>query len=572
MFLLELGQAGCQIMIPYAIKKLIDVHMAETLDSNVSIFAHYREPLILFVSLSLGILIFSRASGAMLVMVGPSLRRKVRTDLYHYLQYHSQRFFSSHFSGSLSNRISEVSMSVNHSMWTILFDFWPIVVTFSFSLYLLLNAHKGLGLFLGGWIIFYIAVSYFLARKCREYAKNFAAARSTVSGKIVDAVTNIMNTKLFTQLDFERKHLGEYLSYEVDTARKTFWFMEKMRWFQFVATLSLQVAIIVYSLTIWQRREITVGEFSMIASLSLLIISDARGLSRRFLEFFEYIGNITDGVKIMIVSHDIVDEESAKKINVLDGSIEFKNVEFAYAEGKKVFENLNVKIPAGQKVGLVGFSGSGKSTFLNLILRFYEINKGEILIDGQDINKVTQDSLRAHVSVIPQEPMLFHRSLMENIRYGRLGASDEDVLKASKAAHAHEFILEKPEQYKALVGERGIKLSGGQRQRIAIARAFLKNAPILLMDEATSSLDSFTEKLIQASLENLMKKRTVLVIAHRLSTISQLDRIIVFHNGKIIEDGTHEELIRNDGHYSKMWNMQAGGFLPSSDDLDQAVL
>lgn len=571
MFVLELGQAACQIMIPYAVKKLIDVHTLEKIDPNLSLFEQYKDPLILFIGLSLGILFFSRASGAMLVMVGPSLRRRVRVDLYHYLQYHSQRFFSSHFSGSLSNRISEVSMSVNHALWTILFDFWPVLVTFSFSLYLLWGAHSGIGMFLGGWILFYVLVSYLLAQKSREYSKNYAEARSTVSGKIVDAVTNIMNTKLFTRLDYERKHLHSYLDYEVNMARKTFWFMERMRWFQFVASLSLQVAMIIYGLKVWQRGEITVGAFSMIASLSLLIINDARGLSRRFLEFFEYLGNIADGVRIMIVSHDIVDSPSAKKIQVPQGQIVFKDVGFSYTEGKKVFENLNVEIKAGQKVGLVGFSGSGKSTFLNLILRFYDLNQGKILIDGTEIDSVTQDSLRAHVSVIPQEPMLFHRSLMENIRYGRIDASDEEVIQASRAAHAHDFILEKPDQYKALVGERGVKLSGGQRQRIAIARAFLKNAPILLMDEATSSLDSFTEKLIQKSLKNLMKDRTVLVIAHRLSTISQLDRIIVFHEGKIIEDGNHDVLIQLGGHYAKMWNMQAGGFLPSGEDIEKIV-
>lgn len=569
MFILELGQAACQIMIPYAVKKLIDAHTLQNIDLNLSLYEQYKEPLTLFVGLSIGILLFSRASGAMLVIVGPSLRRRVRVDLYHYLQYHSQRFFSSHFSGSLSNRISEVSMSVNHSLWTILFDFWPVLVTFSFSLYLLFNAHSGVGIFLGGWIIFYVVVSYVLALKSRDYAKKYAEARSTVSGKIVDAVTNIMNTKLFTQLDYERKNLNSFLNYEVKTARKTFWFMEKMRWFQFIASLTLQVAMIIYGLNVWQRGEITVGEFSMITSLALLIINDARGLSRRFLEFFEYIGNITDGVRIMIVSHDIVDNPDAKILKVSKGEIVFDNVNFAYTEGKKVFENLNVKIAAGQKVGLVGFSGSGKSTFLNLILRFYEVNGGQILIDGQNVQDVTQDSLRAEVSVIPQEPMLFHRSLMENIRYGRIDASDEEVLMASKAAHAHDFIMEKPDQYRALVGERGVKLSGGQRQRIAIARAFLKNAPILLMDEATSSLDSNTERLIQKSLQKLMENRTVLVIAHRLSTISQLDRIIVFHEGKIVEDGTHEELLKLNGHYSRMWSLQAGGFLPSSEEQEK---
>jgi len=569
MLLLELGQAACQILIPSAVKKIIDVHALAT-TAKLSVFEAYRSPILYFLYLSLGILLFSRASGALLIYLGPSIRRHIRRDLYHYLQYHSQKFFSSHFAGSLSNRISEVATSAVHSLWSIMFDFWPTFVTFVFSLYLLFSANKGLGNFLGGWMVFYIAVSYILAMKCRVYAKKAAEARSTLSGKIVDAVTNIMNTKIFTRLEFERENLNKYLDFEVNTTRRTFWFMEKMRWFQFVATLFLQVAIILYALKIWQDGSITVGEFSMVTSLSLLIINDARNLSRRFLEFFEYIGNINDGVNIMIVPHDILDEKNAKLLHVTHGKIEFKDVVFEYTEGKKVFNGLNVQIEAGQKVGLVGFSGSGKSTFMNLILRFYDLQSGKILIDGQDIRESTQDSLRAQVSVIPQEPMLFHRSLLENIRYGKITASDEEVFAASKLAHAHEFIIEKPEKYESLVGERGIKLSGGQRQRIAIARAFLKDAPVVLMDEATSSLDSFTEKLIQQSLTQLMKNRTVVIIAHRLSTISQLDRIIVFHEGKIVEDGNHNDLLRKGGHYAKMWRMQAGGFLPSGEDSDVA--
>jgi ATP-binding cassette subfamily B protein len=567
MFLMETGQATCQIFIPNAIKKIIDVH-GLTANPDISIYAQYKAPILYFLYLSLGVLFFSRASGALLIYLGPTVRRHIRRDLYHYLQYHSQRFFSSHFAGALANRISEVSISSVHSLWSIMFDFWPTFVIFISSLYLLFKAHSGLGNFLGLWIIMYVAVSYALAMKCRMYAKKAAEARSTLSGKIVDAVTNIMNTKIFTQLEYERKNLNKYLDYEVTTSRKTFWFMEKMRWFQFVATLFLQVAIILYSLKVWQEGTITVGEFSMITSLSLLIINDARGLSRRFLEFFEYIGNISDGVNIMIVPHDILDKSQAQVMVVPKGQIEFKDVNFEYSEGKKVFNNLNIRIEPGQKVGLVGFSGSGKSTFMNLILRLYDLQSGEILIDGQSVADVTQDSLRANVSVIPQEPMLFHRSLLENIRYGRLTATDEEVYKASQLAHAHEFIMEKPQKYDSLVGERGIKLSGGQRQRIAIARAFLKNAPIVLMDEATSSLDSYTEKLIQKSLSQLMRNRTVLVIAHRLSTISQLDRIVVFHEGKIIEDGTHESLLAAGGHYAKMWNMQVGGFLPQGEDAD----
>ena len=230
--------------------------------------------------------------------------------------------------------------------------------------------------------------------------------------------------------------------------------------------------------------------------------------------------------------------------------------------GTRVIEDVNITIRPGQRVGLVGFSGSGKSTFLNLVLRLYDIQKGRILIDGQDVREVSQDSLRRAISMISQDPMLFHRSLLENVRYGSLDASDAEVQDAARHAYAHEFISELPDGYSALVGERGIRLSGGQRQRIAIARALLKNAPIFLLDEATSSLDSVTERHIQNSIENLMRERTAIVIAHRLSTIARLDRIVVFHVGEIVEDGTHEELLARNGHYARMWGMQAGGFLP----------
>jgi ATP-binding cassette subfamily B protein len=303
----------------------------------------------------------------------------------------------------------------------------------------------------------------------------------------------------------------------------------------------------------------------MVASLLLMVINDVRNLSRRFLEFFEYIGNITDGVGVIIRPHEIIDQPGARDLVVTQGEIRFENVDFAYAEGIEVFRGLNLTIRPGEKVGLVGFSGSGKSTFVNLILRLYDIQGGHILIDGRNIREVTQDSLRRAVSMISQEPMLFHRSLRENVRYGALDATDEEVQDAAERAHAHEFIAALPQEYDALVGERGVRLSGGQRQRIAIARAVLKNAPIVIMDEATSSLDSVTERHIQDSIQNLMEGRTSIVIAHRLSTIAHLDRIVVFHEGRVVEDGTHTDLLVREGHYARMWSMQAGGFLPESD-------
>ena len=274
------------------------------------------------------------------------------------------------------------------------------------------------------------------------------------------------------------------------------------------------------------------------------------------------ISTVKESLTLISVPHEIIDAPNAQKLLVKKGSIHFQDVTFSYQKKGPIFKHLEVLITAGQKIGLVGFSGSGKSTFVNLILRFFDIQEGQILIDSQDISKITQKSLHEQIALIPQDPSLFHRTLMENIRYGRIEASDEDVIAASKLAHCHEFIEKLPKGYNTLVGERGVRLSGGQRQRIAIARAILKDAPILILDEATSSLDSVTEKLIQESLLYLMRNRTTIIIAHRLSTLAEMDKIYVFHEGKIIESGTQEDLQKIEGGYfSKLWKMQAHGFL-----------
>ncbi|WP_233144528.1 ABC transporter ATP-binding protein [Methyloprofundus sedimenti] len=563
---LEAGQAACSILLPYAIKQIMDaVTLAHTL--KIDVWTKVESPLWLFGLLNLGIVLFSRASGSILIMLGPTLRLRVRRELFAYLQHHSQRYFLSHFAGSLANRISEVSLGVANVIWTVLFDFWPLIISFSVSLILLIGVNLELALTLGLWIAVYVLISFLLALRCRQYAQKYAAARSMVSGKIVDSVTNIMNAKLFARREYEQTYLGGYLNTEVKIARQTFWFMERIRWFQFIAAMILMLGIIGYALKIWSANAMTVGEFAMAASLSLMLIEQARGLSRRFLEFFEYTGNINDGVSQIIQPHEILDPVNAKNLIVKSGTIKFHKVDFSYVAGKPVFQNLNISIKSGEKVGLVGFSGSGKSSLLNLILRLFEPQSGSILIDQQNIHSVSQESLRNNIAMIPQDPMLFHRTLMENIRYGRLDASDNEVIEASKKAHAHEFIMDTEEGYESLVGERGVKLSGGQRQRIALARAILKNSSILLLDEATSALDSITERLIQESLVYLMRHKTVMVIAHRLSTLSHLDRILVFHQGQIIENGSHAELLRLNGHYAKLWSMQAGGFLPEAADI-----
>lgn len=560
MLVFEMGQAGGSILVPYAVKAIMD-GVANPVP-GVPLMQHLEQPIMLLIGLNLAEIIFSRSSGAVLISFGPKLRKQTAQLLFSYLQFHSPRYFSEHFAGALAHRISETAMSLNHALWAVICDFWPIAITFSVSIILLFEVHPNLGLFVGVWIAIYIVISYWLATRCQPYAQNYASVRSHVNGKIVDAVSNILNAKLFARLDFERGYLNTFMAHEVNTAHTTFWYMERVRWFQFIAAAALKIGTIYYALVLWDRGLIGVGDFTMSVGLALLIIGDARNLSRRFLEFFEYVGNIANGVDTIIKPHEITDRPSAPALRISKGKIEFRGVCFGYEPGCPVFSDLNVTIDSGQRVGLVGFSGSGKSTFVSLILRNYETQSGRICIDGTDIAEVTLDSLHRQVSLIPQDPSLFHRSLKDNIGYGRLEAEDHEIIEAARLAHADEFIESMPQGYDALVGERGVKLSGGQRQRIAVARVILKDAPILILDEATSSLDSITEKTIQENLDRIMGRKTVIAIAHRLSTIAHLDRILVFDRGRIVEDGSHDELLNRQGYYYRLWSMQAGGFLP----------
>lgn len=560
MLIFETGQAATSILVPYAVKAVMD---AVALQPRVDdIWLAFERPLLLLAGLAIAEILFSRASGAVLIIMGPRLRQRTSRLLYAYLQQHSPRYFANQFAGSLAHRISETAMSVNHTTWSVLCDFWPISITFIVSVALLFGVHDGLGAFVGGWVLLYVAVSYWLATRCQPYAQRYAATRSLVNGKIVDSVSNMLNAKLFARLDYERDYLEDFLETEVREGRRTFWYMERVRWFQFTAAALLKFGTIGYALWLWNAGAIGVGDFAMATGLTLLVIGDARNLTRRFLEFFEYVGNVANGVDTIVKPHEIIDAPDAKSLQVSAGRIEFRNVDFAYEPGRPVFQSLNVVIEPGQRVGLVGFSGSGKSTFVALILRNYEPQSGQILIDGQDIAQATQDTLHAQVSLIPQDPSLFHRTLRENIAYGNLQADNDAIRHAAVMANADQFIAAMPEGYQSLVGERGIKVSGGQRQRIAVARVMLKDAPILILDEATSSLDSVTEKTIQDNLDRAMGRKTVIAIAHRLSTIAHLDRILVFDQGRIVEDGSHDQLLAQKGYYHRLWSMQAGGFLP----------
>lgn len=565
--LLEIGATASGILTPYAIGQIVG-GVSDALGDREQIFQAVAFPLGLYILLNLGEVIFSRAGTACRIIVAPRLRAQVTNELYGYLQQHSHRFLSNNFAGALASRISETSTAVNMTLWTLVLDFLPIAVALSVSVVMLWQASVPLSLFTLIWALLFLSLSYFLARRCRPLAHKAAEARSVTVGKIVDAVTNLASVRLFARLGFERDYLKNYLGNEIAASRRWLWSNEKVLWLQFTLAMLLKIGTLLFALWLWQHNQITVADFVMSVSLSLLIIGEVRNISRRFIELFEYIGNITNGVYTIVRKHEIVDQPGAKPLQITAGCIELRGVHFGYSPDAPVFEDLNLRIEGGQRVGLVGYSGSGKSTLLNLILRLYDPQQGSVLIDGQDIREVTQQSLHQLISLIPQDPGLFHRTLLENIRYGRPDATREEIELAARSADAHEFIERMPNQYESLVGERGVKLSGGQRQRISIARVIVKNAPILIMDEATSSLDSVTEQAIQDSLATLMQNKTVIVVAHRLSTIAHLDRILVFSRGRIIEDGSHAQLLAANGAYTQLWSRQAGGFLVEEMEQD----
>jgi ATP-binding cassette subfamily B protein len=570
MIVLETINSTCGILIPYATGQIIKA-VTRAHEQSLSLVSHLSGPLWLFVGLAIGEVIFSRAGGACQIYVGPRQRQAVTRAMYAYLQHHSHRFLSNDFAGSLAHKISETAMGYSQTIWTLIFDFYPMLIVFGVSIFMLGHAHRGLAELVSIWAVCFVSASFWLATRTRPFAVAASAARSETTGRVVDAVTNLTSTRLFARLDYEREYLDAQLGKELGAVMKSNTYSERVRWFQYSAAAVLKIGVLYYALLLWGRGEISVAEFVVAVTTTLLIINEARNLSRRFLEFFEYLGNIANGVHTIIRPHEIVDVPGAVRRTIERGRIEFRDVSFAYAPEQPIFQHLSVTIPAGQRVGLVGFSGSGKSTFVSLILRLYDPQAGQILIDGQDIQAMTQDSLHSQLSLIPQDPNLFHRSLLENIRYGRLEATDEEVVDAARKAYAHEFITKIKDQYASLVGERGVKLSGGQRQRIAIARVVVKNAPILILDEATSSLDSVTEQAIQETLNDVMQDKTVIVVAHRLSTIAHLDRILVFDQGRIVEDGTHEELLAQRGAYHQLWSRQAGGFVLDDGAADESV-
>ena len=499
----------------------------------------------------------------------PLLKRHISLTLMDRMMEHSHSFYQHQFSGSLSTRISDITSAIPDVLRIIIDRLFACLVMLLFVLYTISLVHFKFSIALAIWTITFLGISIILVFRNQHLAHEVADARATVNGRIVDILTNMPSIRLFAGKKFEEQTLTKIINVSTEKDQKRDWFFLKLHAFQGGSFLFFQAICFWWLLKGLTNKTISPGDFVLVLTLNLHIIENFWNIAKDMRDFWEKMGNIVQGLNIIQIPFDIQDIPHASHLTVTHGEIVFDNVQFQYHNAESLFEHKSVIIYPGQKVGLVGHSGSGKSTFVNLILRLFDVTDGIITIDGQDIRNVTQDSLHEAITIIPQDPSLFHRSIMENIAYGKRNASHQESIIAAKRAHAHEFIIELSQGYDTQVGERGIRLSGGQRQRIAIARAFLKNSPILILDEATSQLDSVTERKIQESLNNLMYNKTTLVIAHRLSTLLDMDRILVFDHGSIVEDGSHDELLAQNGLYKQLWEAQIGGFL--LDNTEEAI-
>lgn len=546
-----------ETFFPYFLKHIVNI-LQTYQGSTLGMFIALKPILILLVSFWIGMEILQRTQGIMLIYTFPSYRATIRSAVFDYIKQHSHHYFANHFAGNIAKKLGDIPNSCQMIMEIICLQLVTAITGVAIVMVMMWHTKFWLTVIVGIWLIIHLGLTSLFVRFSNPLWIIHSDAVSTLSGKIVDAFSNMLNVRLFARGDYEAQYLEKFQQDELNKAKKAMWHMELIKMGLGINGLGLVFGSLFLLIYGYSQHWITLGDFTQVGMQVFWLLGWIWFISFQLTQFVKETGIVNDALKLIRQKHELTDAPNATALKLTHGAILYQNVHFTYQQTRNpVFSGLTVSIPAGQKVGLVGFSGSGKSTFVNLLLRFFDINSGSILLDQQDIRTVTQDSLRSHIAMIPQDPSLFHRSLMENIRYGRLDATEEEVITASKLAHCHEFIEQLPEGYESLVGERGIKLSGGQRQRIAIARAVLKNAPILILDEATSALDSVTEHLIQDSLERLMAHKTTLVIAHRLSTLAHMDRILVFHQGHIVEDGTLEELRKAKSHFFRLWEMQS---------------
>ncbi|MGH9946441.1 MAG: ABC transporter ATP-binding protein [Pyrinomonadaceae bacterium] len=482
--------------------------------------------------------------------------------LFGYLSEHSATYFSDRHAGALVNKISNASSGIERLIGQWLWQFFPLIVGFAADLYLTYSAHPYFALSLLVWIVIYVPANVFFVSRLHKLSFAYAESSSVLKGKMVDSTSNVDTVQYTGSIEYEKRHIGSHIGNQRFSHLREWWWSEWVLVSNGVLLGIFILSMFAFGMWLISAGEISVGSLVMIIMIVIGLEQRMFFLGQNMTQAVSFYGQVNEGLKELLEPHEIVDKPDAKPLVVKDAEIEFRSLEFAY-RGKHVFRGtFDLCIKGGEKVGLVGHSGAGKSTLVSLLLRRFELDGGSISIDGQSVSGITLDSLRKAVAFVPQSTSLFHRSIIENIRYGRLEATDEEVVAAAKLAQADSFIRELPEGYDTKVGERGVMLSGGQRQRISVARAVLRGAPILLLDEATSALDSLSESAIQEALVGLMKDKTVIAIAHRLSTLRAMDRLVIVEDGRIVEDGSHDDLIALGGVYASLWNRQVSGFIP----------